>query len=215
MNRLLQGLIALCAASLIGIAPAHAIAAPAASASPDVLVRDISNDVLDAIRADKQLAAGDPARVQRLVDEKILPYSDFTRMTQLAAGRGWRQASPEQRQQLVAEFRTLLVRVYSGALSQVRDHKVELKPFRAQPADVDVIVRSALVASRGEPIPLDYRLTKTDAGWKIYDVNVAGVWLVENYRTQFAQAINAGGVDGLIKQLADRNRALEAAAKKG
>lgn len=215
MTRFLQRLLGFVAASFVLAASAQGTAAANMAASPDIFVRDISNQVLDAIRADKQLAAGEPARVQKLVDEKILPYTDFSRMTQLAAGRGWRQATPEQRQQLTAEFRTLLMRVYSGALSQVRDHKVELKPFRAQASDTDVIVRSTLVASRGEPIPLDYRLMKTDAGWKIYDVNVAGVWLVENYRTQFAQAINAGGIDGLIKQLADRNRALEAAAKKG
>jgi len=215
MNRFLKRFIGVLATSLALAAAAPAAVATTPAAAPDVLVRDISNEVLDNIRADKQLAAGDPARVQKLVDEKILPYTDFTRMTQLAVGRGWRQASPEQRQLLVTEFRTLLMRVYSGALSQVRDHKVELKPFRGQASDTDVIVRSSLVASRGEPIPLDYRLMKTEAGWKIYDVNVAGVWLVENYRTQFAQAINAGGVDGLIKQLADRNRALEAAAKKG
>ncbi|MEF9943108.1 MAG: ABC transporter substrate-binding protein [Burkholderiaceae bacterium] len=215
MNRFLQRLLSVVAASFVLAGAAQGAAAANMAATPDIFVRDVSNEVLEAIRADKQLAAGDPARVQKLVDDKILPYTDFARMTQLAAGRGWRQATPEQRQQLITEFRTLLMRVYSGALSQVRDHKVELKPFRAQPTDTDVIVRSALVASRGEPIPLDYRLTKTDAGWKIYDVNVAGVWLVENYRTQFAQAINAGGIDGLIKQLADRNRALEAAAKKG
>lgn len=215
MNRFLKRFIGLVATSFVLATAAQAAVAANPTAAPDILVRDISNEVLDNIRADKQLAAGDPSRVQKLVDEKILPYTDFTRMTQLAVGRGWRQASPEQRQQLVAEFRTLLMRVYSGALSQVRDHKVELKPFRGQANDSDVIVRSSLVASRGEPISLDYRLLKTEAGWKIYDVNVAGVWLVENYRTQFAQAINAGGVDGLIKQLADRNRALEAAAKKG
>ncbi|MEG0821820.1 MAG: ABC transporter substrate-binding protein [Burkholderiaceae bacterium] len=215
MNRFLQRLLSVVAASFVLAGAAQGAAAANMAATPDIFVRDVSNEVLEAIRADKQLAAGDPARVQKLVDDKILPYTDFVRMTQLAAGRGWRQATPEQRQQLITEFRILLMRVYSGALSQVRDHKVELKPFRAQPTDTDVIVRSALVASRGEPIPLDYRLTKTDAGWKIYDVNVAGVWLVENYRTQFAQAINAGGIDGLIKQLADRNRALEAAAKKG
>lgn len=215
MKPLLQACLSLLAAGLIAVAPAHAAVAASTDSAPDLLVNKVSNEVLDAIRADKALAAGDPTRVQQLVDDKILPYTDFGRMTQLAAGRGWRQATPEQRKQLVAEFRTLLIRVYSGALSQVRDHKVELKPFRAQPGDTEVVVRSTLVATRGDPIPLDYRLTKTDAGWKIFDVNVAGVWLVENYRTQFAQAINAGGVEGLIKQLADRNRALEAAAKKG
>lgn len=212
--KFIQGLFRLLAlAGLVLMAlPA---AAQSSAATPEALVREVSNAVLDAIRADKQLAAGDIARIQKLVDEKILPYTDFSRMTQLAAGRGWRNATPEQRAALTTEFRQLLVRTYSGAVSQVRDHKIELKPSRAQPSADEAVVRTELVASRGEPIQLDYRLVKTEAGWKIYDVNVAGVWLVENYRVQFAQAINAGGVDGLIKQLADRNRALEAAAAKG
>jgi phospholipid transport system substrate-binding protein len=187
--------------------------APSAAAAPDVLVRDLSNEVLATIKADKALASGDVNRVQKLVDEKILPYVDFAKMTQLAVGRGWRQATPEQRAALTREFRTLLVRTYSGALSQVTDHKVELRPFRAQPADTDVLVRTSVVASRGDPIQLDYRLEKTDASWKIYDVNILGVWLVENYKTQFASQINAGGIDGLIKTLTDRNRQLEQGKK--
>lgn len=212
--KLIQGLFRLLALAGLGLMALPSLAQPS-TATPEALVREVSNAVLDAIRADKQLAAGDIGRIQKLVDEKILPYTDFSRMTQLAAGRGWRNATPEQRAALTTEFRQLLVRTYSGAVSQVRDHKIELKPSRAQPSADEAVVRTELVASRGEPIQLDYRLVKTDAGWKIYDVNVAGVWLVENYRAQFAQAINAGGVDGLIKQLSDRNRALEAAAAKG
>ena len=188
-------------------------AVPSASAAPDALVRDLSNEVLATIKADKALASGDVNRVQKLVDEKILPYVDFQKMTQLAVGRGWRQATPEQRTALTREFRTLLVRTYSGALSQVTDHQVQLRPFRAQPTDTDVLVRTNIVASRGDPIQLDYRLEKTDAGWKIYDVNILGVWLVENYKTQFASQINAGGVDGLIKTLTDRNKQLEQGKK--
>jgi phospholipid transport system substrate-binding protein len=198
-------------------APAAAPAATAPSATavaaPEALVRDLSNEVLATIKADKALASGDVNRVQKLIDEKILPYVDFQKMTQLAVGRGWRQATPEQRAALTREFRTLLVRTYSGALSQVTDHQVQLRPFRAQPADTDVLVRTSVVASRGDPIQLDYRLEKTDAGWKIYDVNILGVWLVENYKTQFASQINAGGVDGLIKTLTDRNRQLEQGKK--
>lgn len=212
--KFMQGLFRLFALAGLSLMALSATAQSSAT-TPDALVREVSNAVLDAIRADKQLATGDISRIQKLVDEKILPYTDFSRMTQLAAGRGWRNATPEQRAALTAEFRQLLVRTYSGAVSQVRDHRIELKPSRAQPSADEAVVRTELVASRGEPIQLEYRLTKTDAGWKIYDVNVAGVWLVENYRAQFAQAINAGGVDGLIKQLADRNRALEAAAAKG
>ena len=193
-------------------APAAAPSA-AAIAAPEALVRDLSNEVLATIKADKALASGDVNRVQKLVDEKILPYVDFQKMTQLAVGRGWRQATPEQRTALTREFRTLLVRTYSGALSQVTDHQVQLRPFRAQPTDTDVLVRTNIVASRGDPIQLDYRLEKTDAGWKIYDVNILGVWLVENYKTQFASQINAGGVDGLIKTLTDRNKQLEQGKK--
>jgi phospholipid transport system substrate-binding protein len=197
-----------------GVVAAQApAAAPSATAAPDALVRDLSNDVLNAIKADNALKSGDVNRVQKLVDEKVLPYVDFQKMTQLAVGRGWRQATPEQRAALTREFRTLLVRTYSGALSQVTDHQVKLRPFRAQPGDTDVMVGTNIVASRGDPIQLDYRLEKTDAGWKIYDVNILGVWLVENYKTQFASQINAGGVDGLIKTLADRNKQLEQGKK--
>jgi phospholipid transport system substrate-binding protein len=126
-------------------------------------------------------------------------------MTQLAVGRGWRQATPEQRQALTREFRTLLVRTYSGAMSQVRDHQIKMLPFRPSSPD-DVIVRTQVVAPRGDPIQLDYRLEKADGGWKIYDVNVLGVWLVENYKNSFASEINQGGVDGLIKSLVQRNK---------
>ncbi len=183
------------------------------AATPDAMVRDLSNEVLNAIKADKALASGDTMRVQKLVDEKILPYVDFEKMTRLAVGRGWRQATPEQRAALTREFRTLLVRTYSGALSQVKDHQVKLRPFRAQPNESDVMVRTNIVASRGDPIQLDYRLEKTSAGWKIYDVNILGVWLVENYKSQFASEINANGVDGLIKSLTDRNRELDGTKK--
>lgn len=186
---------------------------PAQNAAPDVLIRDLSNDILDTIRADKALAGGDIGRVQQVIDEKVLPYVDFQKMTQLAVGRGWRQATPEQRAALTREFRTLLVRTYSGALSQVKDHQVQLRPFRAQPNDTDVTVRTNIVASRGDPIQLDYRLEKTDAGWKVYDVNILGVWMVENYKTQFASELNAGGVAGLVKTLSERNRQLEQAKR--
>ena len=189
-----------------------ALAQPAQTA-PDALVRDLTNEVLEAIRADKAIASGDIGRVQKLVDEKVLPYVDFKKMTQLAVGRGWRNATPDQRTALTREFHTLLVRTYSGALSQVKDHQVQMRPFRAQPADTDVLVRTSVVPSRGDPIQLDYRLEKQDAGWKIYDVNVLGVWLVENYKSQFASEINANGVDGLIKSLTERNRELDGAKK--
>jgi phospholipid transport system substrate-binding protein len=200
--------LGLLAAFVLPFVSLGASAQPAANSAPDALVRALSNEVLDAIKADKTLQSGDVARLNKLIDEKILPYVNFEKMTQLAVGRGWRQASPEQKQALTTEFRQLLVRTYAGAVSQITDHKVEMKPFRAQPTETDVLVRTAVVPSRGEGIPLDYRLEKTDAGWKIYDVNVAGVWLVENYRSSFSSEINQGGIDGLIKSLTERNRQL-------
>lgn len=184
--------------------------AQAPDAAPDVLVRDLTTNVLETIKSDKSFTAGDITKVQKLVDEKILPYVDFEKMTRLAVGRGWRGATPEQRVELTREFRTLLVRTYSGALAGVKDHQVQMRPFRAQPADTDVLVRTNVVPSRGEPIQLDYRLEKQGSAWKIYDVNVLGVWLVENYKTQFASEISAGGVEGLIKALSERNKTLEA-----
>lgn len=191
----------------------NAAASPSMQA-PDALVRTLSNDVLDTIKKDKSLQSGDFTRLNQLVDERILPYVDFEKMTRLAVGRGWRQATAEQRQRLTREFRALLVRTYSGAVSVVKDHQVQLRPFRAQPTDTDVIVRTQVVPSSGEAIQLDYRLEKSDAGWKIYDVSVLGVWLVENYKSTFATEISQGGIDGLIKSLADRNRQLEASSKK-
>jgi phospholipid transport system substrate-binding protein len=211
MQKILKNLrivVASLAVIFAGPAPAQV-----STSTPDALVRDLTTEVLDTIRSDKAIASGDTARVHKLVDEKILPYVDFQKMTRLAVGRGWRNATPEQRAALTREFRTLLVRTYSGALTQVKDHQVQMRPFRAQPGETDVLVRTNVVPSHGEAIQLDYRLEKEDGGWKIYDVNVLGVWLVENYKTQFASEISAGGVDGLIKSLSDRNRQLAEAKK--
>ena len=203
------GVLALLMASAMPTMDAFAQATAANAAvkagAPDELVRTLSTDVLDSIKKDKSLQSGDFGKLQALVDEKILPYVNFEKMTQLAVGRGWRQATPEQRQALSREFRTLLVRTYSGAMSQVRDHQVKMLPFRGGKED-DVVVRTQIVAPRGDPIQLDYRLEKADGGWKIYDVNVLGVWLVENYKNSFASEINQGGIDGLIKSLTERNR---------
>ena len=201
--------VALAAGSAIAQqAPAAAAAAPAAQSvqtAPDALIRTLSSDVLDSIKKDKTLAA-DLGKLNALIDEKILPYVNFEKMTQLAVGRSWRQATAEQRQALTREFRQLLVRTYSGAVAEVRDHQIQMRPFRAAAGETDVVVRTAVVPSRGDSIQLDYRLEKTDAGWKIYDVNVLGVWLVENYRNSFASEINQKGIDGLIKSLAERNK---------
>jgi phospholipid transport system substrate-binding protein len=188
---------------------ANVIAAPAASAeAPDLLVKRVSTEVIDAVKADKDIQAGNRNKIMDLVNAKILPYVDSEKMTQLAAGRFWRQASPEQQKQLSDEFRTLLVYTYSGALSQIRNETVEFKPFRADPADTEVEVRSQVNMTRGEPITLNYRLTKTPQGWKIFDINVLGAWLVETYKSTFASEISKGGVDGLIKKLQERNRQL-------
>ncbi len=203
--RFLKSLLFSLTTSTLLIAAAQA---QSPASAPDAMVRDLSNEVLNAIKADKALKSGDTNRVQKLVDEKVLPYTDFQKMTQLSVGPGWRNATPEQRAALTREFRTLLVRTYSGALGQVSDHKVELRPFRAQPTDTDVIVRTQVVASRGDPIQLDYRLEKTDGGWKIYDINILGVWLVENYKSQFSSQVNSSGIDGLIKTLTERNSQL-------
>lgn len=187
---------------------ANASVAPLAQMAPDALIKSLSNDLLETIRADKALQAGDIAKINVVVDQKVLPYVDFEKMTRLTVGRGWRQASAEQRKALVREFRSLLTYTYSGAVSQISDHKVELRPFRAAPTETDVIVRTQVVASKGEPIQLDYRMEKGDAGWRIYDVNILGVWLVGNYKNSFASEINANGIDGLIKSLTERNKDL-------
>lgn len=178
----------------------------AADEAPDALVKRISGEVMAAVKADPAIQKGDVSRIVALVDSKIMPSVNFSRMTASAVGRHWRQATPEQQKQLQDEFKTLLVRTYSGALGEVKDQTLSFRPLRAKPEDTEVVVRSE-VRGRGEPIQLDYRLEKTADGWKIYDLNVLGVWLVETYRTQFAQEINAKGIDGLIATLVQRNKA--------
>jgi phospholipid transport system substrate-binding protein len=191
------------------------LASHAQDEAPDALIKRLSADVLDTIRADKSIKAGDIGRVVALVDSRIMPNVNFQRMTAAAVGPAWRQATPEQQKRLQDEFKILLVRTYSGALAQVTDQTISMRPLRASPEDKEVVVRSEVRGS-GDPIQLDYRLEKTPgqgAGWKIYNINVLGVWLVETYRSQFAQEINAKGLDGLIATLSERNRAN--AAKKG
>jgi len=190
----------------VGLLPlaGHAVA----EENPQALVKRISAEVLDAAKSDKQIQAGNQKRVLDLVNAKILPYIDFQRMTALAAGRYWRQATPEQQAKLADEFRDLLVYTYSGALSQVRDQKLEFKPLRADPSDTEVIVRSQVVQPRGEPIQLNYRMEKVGDGWKIYDINVLGAWLIETYKGNFASEISRNGIDGLIKTLQEKNKRL-------
>jgi phospholipid transport system substrate-binding protein len=191
------------ASSLAGFAGS---AMAQASESPEVLIQRVAAELIEAVKSDAALRNGDTGRVIALVDNRLLPHVNFTRMTASSVGRFWRQATPEQKQKLQAEFKTLLVRTYSGALSQVKDQTLVVKPLRANPGDTEVIVRSELRTPGRDPVQLDYRVEKTETGWKVYDLNVLGVWLVETYRGQFAQEINAKGLDGLIAALAQRNR---------
>lgn len=202
LNKLL---VLLAACSTLGFTSAQA-----AQEAPDALVMRISQEVLEIARSDKDIKGGNQKKVLELVEAKILPHVDFERMTALAVGRFWRDATPAQQKQLTDEFRNLLVYTYSGAISQVSDQKLEFRPFRASPTDTEVEVRSQVVQPRGEPIQINYRLEKLPDGWKIYDVNVLGAWLVESYRNSFATEIGKSGIDGLIKALADRNKRLAA-----
>jgi len=191
-----------------------ALPALAADEAADALIKRLSTEVLDTIRSDKSIQAGDVGRIVSLVDTKIMPNVNFQRMTASAVGPAWRQATPEQQKRLLDEFKTLLVRTYAGALTQIVDQTIVVKPLRASPEDKEVVVRSE-VKGQGDAIQLEYRLEKTPgegAGWKIYNLNVLGVWLVETYRSQFAQEINARGLNGLITTLSERNKAN---AKKG
>jgi len=199
---MMKRLLSLCLWTLFSL-PLAAAASPEA---PDRMIERLSVEVLDKIKSDSELQAGDSKKLNELIDSTVMPHVDFRRMTALAVGRNWRTATPEQQKQLMAEFRTLLIRTYSGALSAVGEQKVRMRPLRANPQDTDVIVRSEVLQPRGEPVQLDYRMMKANDGWKIYDVNVLGVWLVETYRTQFAQEVSAGGIDGLLKSLSEKNR---------
>ncbi|GHC74791.1 hypothetical protein GCM10007320_12240 [Pseudorhodoferax aquiterrae] len=180
----------------------------AADEAPDAMITRLSTEVLGAIKADKSIQAGDVGKIIALVDSKIMPNVNFQRMTASAVGPAWRQATEAQKQKLQDEFKVLLVRTYSGALAQVSDQEISVRPLRAAAEDKEVVVRSE-VRGRGDPVQLDYRLEKTPgegAGWKIYNLNVMGIWLVETYRSQFSQEINAKGLDGLIAALAQRNK---------
>ena len=189
--------------------------APAqAQEAPDVLIKRLSQEILDTAKNDKDIQAGNQKRVYDMVETKILPYIDFPRMTSLAAGKNWRDATPDQQKQLINEFRTLLVFTYSGAITQIKDQRVEFKPMRSAPEDTEVEVRSQVIQTRGEPVQLNYRLEKLPAGWKIYDINVLGAWLVETYKGSFTAEISKSGIDGLIKTLAEKNKKLSAGSAK-
>jgi phospholipid transport system substrate-binding protein len=181
-----------------------------ADVAPDVLARSVTDEVLAIVRADKELQAGNPQKLAQLVETKVLPHFNFTRMTQLAVGRNWRQATPEQQKALTDEFRTLLVRTYTTAFTGYKNQTIEYKPLRMAPADTDVVVKSLIKQPTGQPVAIDYSMEKSGAAWKVYDVKIEGISLVENYRNTFNAEIQRTGVDGLIKALATKNKTLAA-----
>ena len=182
------------------LSPAHA------QEAPDALVKRVAEEVLSAIRADKDLQAGNPAKVKQLIETKLVPYFDTARMTALAMGRNWRSANPEQQKQLIEQFQTLLIRTYSNALTNYRDNTMNYKPLRANPGDSEVIVRTEVTRPGQAPVQIDYSMEKTPQGWKAYDVVVAGVSLVTNYRDEFNDIVKTSGIDGLVKTLTDKNK---------
>lgn len=178
--------------------------------TPDSLIKSVVSDVIASVKSDPEIQKGNIPRIVDLVEKKIVPYTDMRRTTEMAMGPNWKKATPEQQAQLVGEFKSLLIRTYSGALSQLRDQTVQFKPLRAAPDDKEVVVKTVVIG-RGDPVPLDYRLEKTANGWRVYDMNIMGVWLVEAYRNQFANQISQNGIEGLVKFLQDRNKQLAAA----
>ena len=198
------------ALGLSAVACLPAVGADASTA--DGLVKELSQETIEAVKTDKAIQAGDMARIQTLVETKVMPHVNFKRLTASSVGRYWRQATPEQQEKLQKEFRTLLIRTYAGALSQVKDHQLAFKPLKAAPEETEVVVKTQ-VRGKGDPIQLEYRLEKGEKGWMIYDMNVLGIWLGDQYRSSFAQEISAKGIDGLIQSLVERNT--KAAAKSG
>ncbi|MGM3274373.1 MlaC/ttg2D family ABC transporter substrate-binding protein [Ralstonia sp. 24A2] len=204
LKKLLRSLFTgLALTAAVAVAPVYAQESDA-----QTTVKTAVDDVLSTIKGDPDLRGGNMQKVFQLVDQKIVPRADFHRTTQIAMGRFWNQASPEQQQQIQDGFKTLLIRTYAGALSNVKNQTVTYKPFRADPADTDVVVRST-VNNNGEPVALDYRMEKTANGWKVYDINISGLWLSETYKNQFADVISKkGGVAGLVSFLDERNAQL-------
>ncbi len=203
--------------SALGLAAVLAVSASmvrAEAVAADAFVRQISTDVIDAVKSDKSIQGGDVSRIRALVDAKVMPHVNFQRMTASSVGPQWRGASPDQQKRMLTEFQTLMVNTYAGALTQVKDQSVNVKPLRPGAADSGEVVVRSEVRGGGDPIQLDYRLEKAGEGWRIYDVNVGGFWLVDAYKGQFARDLNAGGLDALITRLADKNKNLASAAKK-
>ena len=196
---------------IVAAAAAFGTTAAFAQTAPDAMIKTVSGEVIDAVKNDKAIQAGDVSRIQALVDTQVMPHVDFQRMTAAAVGRAWKTATPDQQQKLQTEFKTLLIRTYAGALTRVNAQtSVDLKPLRAAPEDTDVTVRTEIKGG-GDPVQIDYRLEKLPAEWKIFDVNVLGVWLVDQYKSSFAQEISASGIDGLITKLVAKNKGPAAA----
>ena len=204
----LMSSLALSALLLVGT-PVRAQAVAA-----DAFIQKVAGEVIDAVKADKAIQAGDVSRIRTLVDAKVMPHVNFQRMTASSVGPQWRGATPDQQKRMLGEFQTLMVNTYSGALTQVKDQAVVVKPLRAGAADSGELVVRTEVRGKGDPIQLDYRLEKAGEGWKIYDVNVGGFWLVEAYKGQFAKDLSAGGMDALITRLAEKNKSLAPASAK-
>ena len=205
-----QSIFRFLACGLLSISGAVFAQTPDQTTTPDALIKMVVTDVMASVKADPDIQKGNIPKIVELVDKKIVPYTDMRRTTEMAMGPNWKKATPEQQNQLVSEFKNLLIRTYSGALSQLRDQTVQFKPLRTAPDDKEVVVKT-VVLGRGDPVPLDYRLEKTDKGWKVYDMNIMGVWLVEAYRNQFTNQISQNGIDGLVKFLQDRNKQLASA----
>ncbi|MBU3562697.1 MULTISPECIES: ABC transporter substrate-binding protein [unclassified Polynucleobacter] len=196
--------------SLLLVSGALFAQAPDQTTPPDVLIKMVVTDVMTTVKSDPDIQKGNIPKIVDLVEKKIVPYTDMRRTTEMAMGPNWKKATPEQQAQLTSEFKNLLIRTYSGALSQLRDQTVQFKALRAAPDDKEVVVKT-VVLGRGDPVPLDYRLEKTAGGWKVYDMNIMGVWLVEAYRNQFSNQISQNGIEGLVKFLQDRNKQLATA----
>ena len=194
--------------ALLFAGPAHAQAPQ--ELSPDALVKTVTLEVVELIAKDKEIQSGNRAKLIGLIEEKVLPHFNFTAMTALAMGQSWNKATPEQKKSLTQEFRTLLVRTYASALAAYSEQKFDFRPLRAKPTDTEVTVQVRVLQAGAQPVPIDYSMEKTAAGWKVYDVSVGGVSLVANYRTEFNNAVRESGIDGLLKNLSAKNRSLDA-----
>jgi phospholipid transport system substrate-binding protein len=189
-----------------------AAAVQAQDQAPDVLVKNVTSEVVDLIAKDKEIQGGSRAKLMQVIESKVLPHFNFAAMTALAMGQNWSKATPEQRKRLIEEFKTLLVRTYASALAAYSNQKFDFRPLRAKPTDTDVTVNVRVIQPGAQPVPIDYSMEKTSSGWKVYDVMVGGVSLVANYRTEFGNTVRESGVDGLIKNLQAKNRSLDAGA---